>query len=826
MSAELLPVWHEIEKYIEWGISVIPVRDKDDANGVAKSPYGNWKSYQQTIIARELLFDLMDVKYNTTSAALIGGKVSGNLEIIDIDVKYKPGIDAILFTDLNLLYPELFAKLRIHKSPSGGYHILYRCENPIPGNQKLAGREKTNEELKEKPKPRIVNFIETRGESGYVLAPPALGYSVVKDLPIPTLTASERESIITLCKSYSELIKIENTYKPTKQDESYYDTNPFEDFNNRTDPSVLMQDLGWQFLKGNNHFLWYTRPGKTKGISISFNLQRRFFYCFTASTELEESHGYSPSNLLSTLKFNDNKKQLYAHLVTKGYGKIKPKVEAHLAKRAATNGKLLPANISQEAIEIKTQLTATLDELHPYGIFWIDGMEGVVIDRELLYRVAEGLGFRLTGGTLTQTDGTYIGIVTERYFFDTLKYYIKEEDADLYRDICNAYEAFIEKHGKFTISRLPILADGAILTDTKDAAYKVYTNGILKITASGIDLLAMSDKLIWRSAIHNREYTNCEGGRYLDFLKLAIFYDDYLLKCIGYLAHEYKDETASYIIVLTEQCENPKDGGGAGKNVFSALFSQITSYVGKPGTQVKYDEKFMQSWNGEKIMCISDVPKDFKFSFLKELSSGTGLMKKLFKDEVTITSSDMPKFILSSNFSIEIADGGLKRRVKIIEFTDFFTKCGGIDIHFGVHFPNEWNADDWAGFDTLMASAIQIWLKGNRKIGAASLSESGWAKQFEQTWGQVIYHFIKENIDQWIENKYIGNKRFKEQLELYFNENNIPTTYRPSMIKINGGIKDWCAHYEIMYSSDEVHRINLLETEKGRSFIKDEDLPF
>ena len=48
--------------------------------------------------------------------------------------------------------------------------------------------------------------------------------------------------------------------------------------------------------------------------------------------------------------------------------------------------------------------------------------------------------------------------------------------------------------------------------------------------------------------------------------------EDYLLSCIGYLAHEYKDETAAYIIVLTEQCENPKDGGGAGKNVFSELF--------------------------------------------------------------------------------------------------------------------------------------------------------------------------------------------------------------------------------------------------------------
>lgn len=820
MSAELLPVWSEIEKYIDAGISIIPVRDKDDSGGVAKSPYGNWKAYQRTIITKDILFDLMDVRYNTTAVAMIGGKVSGNMEIIDVDVKFKPGIDATLFTDLKTLYPDLFEKLRIHKTPSKGYHIPYRCEIDVPGNQKLAGRKENGKQ---------VNFIETRGEGGYVLAPPSLNYAVVKDCPIPTLTANERESLISLCRSYNEIIKIERPPAATKQDIEYYETNPFEDFNNRVDPTQLCEELGWQFFKGNNHFLWYTRPGKVKGVSMSFNLQKRFFFCFTASTGLEENHGYSPANLLAELQFAGDKKKLYAHLVSSGYGKIKPKVEQRLAKKAALNGKALPANASPEAGVLKLELTSKLDELHPYGTFWIDSVDGVLIDRELLYRVAEGLGFRLQSGNLTRTDGTFIEQVQDRYFFDTIKQYIHEEDADLYRDICNAYETFIEKHGKFTISRLPILPDDAILHDTKDAAYKVYKNGILKITSSNIELLAMVDKLIWRDSVRPREYTNSEGGKYLEFLKLATNYDDYLLSCIGYLAHEYKDETMAYIIVLTEQVENPKDGGGAGKNVFSALLAHITSYVGKPGSQVKYDEKFMQSWNRERVMCISDVPKNFNFSFLKELSSGTGLMKKLFKDEVTISSTDMPKFLISSNFSIEVTDGGLKRRIKMIEFTDFFTKAGGIDVHFGVHFPNEWTAEDWAGFDTLMAHAIQVWLKQGRKIGEASLSESGWAKQFEQTWGQVIHHFIKENFESWLAAIWVSNTTFNDTLEKYYTENNIPKLYQPSTMKINGALKDYCNHRGIEYLSDVVHRGAYRGVDgiplKHRKF-GEEDLPF
>lgn len=830
MSAELLPVWNEIEKYIDNGISIIPVRDKEDAHGVAKSPYGSsWKEYQFQIIAKDRLFELMDIKYNTIAVGIVGGKVSGNLEIIDIDVKYKPGIDAILFSDLKTLYPDLLQKLRIHKSPSGGYHILYRCESEVEGNQKLAGRPATKEELLTHPKNKTYNFLETRGEGGYVVAPPALGYKVVKDIPIPVITEFERQSILNLCKGYSEIIKIQNTYKPTNNDIRFYDTNPFEDFDNRCNPEELMKELGWNVYKSNNHFIWFTRPGKNKGVSISFNLQKRFFYCFTASTELDANKGYSPSNLLCTIKFNGDKKKLYADLVSKGYGKIKPKIESKLVKAAAINNKPLPKNISNDGASLFADISSKLDKQHPFGMFWIDSAQhGIQIDRELLYRVCDGLGFKLYEGQIVQCDDTYINEVDERFFFDTVKEYIQEEDADLYKDICNAYEVFIEKHGKFTISRLAILPEYFILQDTKTASYKYYLNGILKITAEKIELLPKIDKLIWKKSVQNRNYNFGTNGKYIEFLKLSTDYEKnekYILNCIGYLAHEFKDETAGYIIVLTEQCENPKEGGGAGKNVFSELFKKITSFVGKPGSQVKYDEKFLQSWNGQKIFCLSDVPKNFNYLFLKELSTGTGIMKKLFKDEIDVTSDKMPKFLIQTNYSCDVADGGLKRRIRVIEFTDFFTKSGGIDVYFDAHFPNDWNETDWAGFDTIMAKGIQYFINHNRKIGMMDLSGSGWVKQFEQTWGQVIYHFIKEYFPYWTKQEWISNDAFKQNLDDYYRENNTPITYRPSMMRINNAIKEYADWKNIQYHSDIVRKINSISA-RYRWFGDEDAAPF
>lgn len=833
MSA-LLPVWSEIEKYIDNGISVIPVRDKTDAFGQAKAPYGrSWKEFQDRIITKDELFDQMDVKYNTTAVGIIGGKVSGNLEIIDIDVKYKPGIDATLLTDLQALYPEILRKLRVHGTPSGGFHLLYRVDGPVEGNQKLAGRNKTEEELKEQPRPKTVNFLETRGEGGYVVAPPALGYSVKRDVPITILTQAERNSIITLCRSYNEIVEPEKAiYKPTKAEESFYDTNPFDDFNFRCDPSSLVSEFGWKEYRHSNKFIWYTRPGKAHGVSMSFNREKRFFYCFTASTELEENKGYSPANLLGTLGHNGDKKRLYADLVNRGFGSIKPKMEQRLVRQAAVNNKPLPANVSQQAVVQLQVERVEMKEKHPFGIFWIDSEKhGVQIDRELLYRVAEGLGFMLWHGDVVQSDGKYLDRVTDRHFFDSLKAYIKEEDADFYKDICNAYEAFIEKHGKFTISRLPVLDDDRILADTKTAAYKVYENGILKVTAHGQQLLLTLDidKLIWRESVKPREYRPFSGGKYVDFLKLALHYsedDDYLLSCIGYLSHEYKDETAGYIIVLTEECENPQDGGGAGKNVFSNLFRNITSFTSKPGEQSKFDEKFMQSWNYQKIFCISDVPKNFNYSFLKELSTGGGLMKKLFKNESEIAAELMPKFLVQTNYSVEIKDGGLKRRVKILEFTDFFTQAEGIDVHFdGCHFPNDWTDDDWAGYDTLMATAVQTFLKNGRKIGASTLSAGGWMKQFRQTHGQVVTDLIAENMPGWIARGYVSNEDFKTDCERFYVAQNTPKNYQLSAHRIHYALEEWCKQYGIQYVNQIVYR-DLTGAKKKKWFGTKDSTPF
>lgn len=825
-------VWAQVEKMLADNISLIPVRDKAQGDKLAKTPYQGWKKYQTDIITPADLWAQMD-SHSTEAVAIICGKVSGSLEIIDVDVKYKPGIDAVLLSDIKSLYPDLFNRLRIHKTPSGGYHIIYRVQDgDIPGNEKLAGRYATPDELILRPKTKQYNFLETRGEGGYAVAPPSLNYTIHQDNNIPVISWNERCSLINLCRSYTEIAPVQ-AFKPSTTDNNYYDENPFAHFNQSPVAEQVLADHGWKECGHNNIFTWYTRPDKGKGISASFNRQKRVYFIFTSSTEFDELKGYQPATALSILADGGDKKKTFRRLVQMGFGVIKPSIEASMVKKKATSNKPLPPNASQSArIEYDAE-RVHLQTTYPYGVFWTHNEDGeLIINRERLYQVAEGLGYRVHNNEPVLISGYMIHKQTERQFFDGMKAYIKEEDADIYETIANTFEPFIQRNGAFTITRIPQLDTSTIIRDTSNSAYKFYQNGYLFITATGYQFNTYDTLtgLIWAEQILPRAYNSGEiAGRYIEYLKKATPYDTqgvHIRKVIGYLAHQYKDETIGYIIVLTEQCQDAKQGGGSGKNIFTSLFANTTTVKTIPGSQVSYDAKFMQSWGGEKVFVISDVPKKFDFMFLKEPSTGSAILKKLFKDEITISVEDMCKFVVNTNYSFEVTDGGLKRRIIPIEFTDYFTKKGGVDVEFGVHFPKGWNLTDWTGFDNFMAQCLQEWLSGGLKLHPPSLTESGWHKQFEQTWGQVVTGIIEELLDSWQKRQWVTNDQFKNEIDNYFRENNTPNNYRPAMARIVDAIRIWCEHKGFEFSSNILHRNDIGQPVKHKWFGGTTDTPF
>ncbi len=274
------------ERYTRAGFSVIPVHHADDPDeGRRKRPTGSWKSYQTRIATdaeRQRMFS------NGAAIAVVCGPVSGNLEVIDFDDPdlFDPCLKAIRGHDAALA-----GKLVVHQiTPSGGAHLLYRCNDPVTGNQKLAMTEDGKNVL-----------IETRGQGGYFLIEPSRGYELHGDLEwLPVISKSERDLLLWIAKGFDR--------RPKESAQSEQITEPTGDrpgdiFNRRAEWSELLESDGWTIVGNIGDRVHWTRPGKKAGTSATLHPDMGLFI-FSTSTNLPSERPLDKFGYLAWSRFN------------------------------------------------------------------------------------------------------------------------------------------------------------------------------------------------------------------------------------------------------------------------------------------------------------------------------------------------------------------------------------------------------------------------------------------------------------------------------------------------------------------------------------------
>lgn len=814
-----------ISSLIDDGFRLISVTDG------TKLPTSAWKDKEKNTALD--LFDEM-FKKKTSSIAMVCGIQSGNAICIDIDSKKKLGFDVTIINDFKELFTDTWKKIRVEKTPSGGYHFIYRIdrfENEFPRCENLAYRELYDGESGSK---NGVCFLEIKAEGGITQLFPSINYFRIKDWDGGLVSWGEHLSMMAQCKYYNEIIKIDKP-KISKSREGWYKegATPFEIYNHDSKGAGLLEENGWNKYNSKSRYDLYLRPGKTqKETSAIYNRETGVYKVFTTNTELE-SKGYTHSSMLCALKFSGDWTKTYEFLVFNGYGELKKNIEVQIVEKAAKYSTELPKNISSEGVALLEVFKEKLKEKHPYGIFWEETEKGYKISRIKMMEVSHKLGFRNHFDEPVQIVGDFIKKVNARFYYDTLKEYIGEEDEDL----LNCYEAFLQVSGKFTIERLDVLDKGLILRSSKHISYKFFKNCYISITKDGVDIFQYSElkNLIWEKDIKDRDYVFIEDwkGIYYEFLNNAIGFSKYLMKCIGFLAHDYRD-TESYFIILTEKCLNEKQGGGFGKNIFFDLFNLTCSVIDTSASIIKPDNTLLQIWEGQKLFIFQDMPKKFDLSPYKNMINGTAPMKKLFKNIEIIPIEDCPKYCGTTNFSYDASDGGLGRRIRQIELTNFYKLRGGVNTyHGGKMFPMDWDADDLLKYDNLIVACIQMFLMSENIIEQIEMSDDGWVKQFVIKYTN-IYDFIKENIEDWMVGGNVSNNTFNKQYEDYRKQNNI---YKAaSSIFLNKALSEYCEFNKISFVSDYTWRENGVVI-RGRGFgietsskkeltLIKEDLPF
>jgi hypothetical protein len=730
MKNQLLIAAYE---YINNGICVIPTNEN-------KIPCFEWKKFQDRIITIEEAEEGFELPYAKT-LSVVCGKASKNLEVIDIDTKYD--VTGKLFEnylqDIRDNDADLADSLLIIQTKSGGYHLYYHCEK-IEGNQKLAQRPSTEEETKLNPGDKIKVLIETRGQGGYVVAPPSKGYNKHAGANIPTITPDQRDILIELARSYNEVVEPPKREYVINNTTKEFFTTPWDDYNNRGDIIGLLRQHGWSAVRQTAARTYFRRPGKNKGISADYHHEKRLFKAFTTSSEFEVGHAYTHYGVFKILECKGDSSQAAKKLLGMGYGEKRvfygEKEERNIfkkkreglsdeqlvnyaiveLKKSETDAKDMIANLSKIwgervctfwDVNEKTQAVINrgrlIDFLYQHGgfaLFYYD-------KNSTIYRIVQ-----CKEGFLQEASSEYMKKFVIEYIDrlpDTFDGGITPDD--LKGLILKSHEQF------FSSGLLEFLPRGEynVLADTLDSAFFPFKNGVVKVTANNIQLLSYAEvnRVVWKTQIIDfdikidpdiadkapeyGEFINCISGNDEDKFK-------YACTLIGYLLHKYKDPAKPYSVILAEENDNESKGGGTGKGIFLTAISKLVNTERVDGKNFKLDKNFAFQRVGldTKLIAIEDTRKNVDFEgFYSIITEGITVEKKN-KDELFIPYKDSPKIVFTTNYTIINNGAHARRRQKTFEFAGFFGAENTPVNHFGHNLFTDWDVTQWELFYNFM----------------------------------------------------------------------------------------------------------------------------
>ncbi len=294
---------------IKSGVSVIPIKaiDRGNPNDQGKEPLIRWKEYETRLASEYDLLKWFDVSV-PRGLAIVGGTVSGNLEIVDFD-------EEDLYDRFVAILPDevraIVETLPLTTTPSGCTHMLYRCEEPVGGPLRLA------HSLNEDGQVAKHKGIETKAEGGYVVCPPSpacvhpAGRPYEMKRPsltnIPVISAATRQVILDTCRSFDQRQVVKPEVRPRPEVVYGGALRPGDDYNRQR--GLIQQEFekhGWTLdsytAEGGSE---WRHPRATAKRSGGFDPNDGFI-CFSTNVPcFEPNVGYSPFEAYVRLNYGD-----------------------------------------------------------------------------------------------------------------------------------------------------------------------------------------------------------------------------------------------------------------------------------------------------------------------------------------------------------------------------------------------------------------------------------------------------------------------------------------------------------------------------------------
>lgn len=289
--------------YIRDGFSVIPVTERTKEPTVP-----TWTEQQ----SRAYTDEECHIYFNdAVGIAVICGAVSGGLTVLDIDSKVNPERGEQFMDAFRELMGDDYNDQYVIKTPSGGYHIYYRAAE-IKRNKHIAKLESGV-------------LIETRGEGGYVAAPPTPDYNVINGSSdsVPVWTDDRVEDVWALAYSFNEVReKPPRAERRAKRVNTTHRVTVLDDYNNDNHFEDVLRAAGWTVVRHHGDRTMWRRPGSNNRQSANWSDTHRKLYVFTDNTEFTAGEAYSPAAIFAFIECGGDFGEAAKRLAEMGYGKL------------------------------------------------------------------------------------------------------------------------------------------------------------------------------------------------------------------------------------------------------------------------------------------------------------------------------------------------------------------------------------------------------------------------------------------------------------------------------------------------------------------------
>lgn len=493
--------------YLAAGMSVVPIRP----DGTKAPALSSWKQYQQEQPTESDLERWFAA--GTKGIAIVGGAVSGGLEVYDFE---RPAAHQAWRELVEVETSVLLNRLPVVRTPNG-IHVYARSPGHVQGSLKLAYEFETDAagehviDPKTK-KPKTLVLIETRGEGGYVLAPgcPAAChetgrlYEHVSGPPlveVPCITEDERAVMLLAARSLNEVAAVAQAWdRPSSNGQ----IRPGDDYEQKTSWADVLEPAGWTLVRGGGDLQCWRRPGKTIGWSATTGLRsdcgRDLLYVFSSNAApFASEKSYSKFAAFTHLQHGGDYKAAARALGERGYGAPSRNGKAAARKSSGQGGSERPTKMKPDEIVV-----VRASDIPPREVEWfwpgripmgklttfagVGGLGKTFVLCDLTARVTRGLPWPDANGECC-TPGQVLFVSGEDDYDDTLVPRMIELGADLEKVCFLTTEAA----DRFTLADLPLL----------DAA--------LEQTGSGVRFVAIDPPTAFLGGINDHKNAELRG---------------------------------------------------------------------------------------------------------------------------------------------------------------------------------------------------------------------------------------------------------------------------------------------------------------------------